>query len=193
MIMTEYKIGKYGNKYPKGVSNGNDSLCFRKWSKMFYRCYEDSYQKEYPTYVGCTVCEEWFDFENFKLWFNEQKKEDSWHLDKDLLVKDNKVYSPHTCCIIPQELNKFDLKTDKLRGDCPIGVYFNKRDFTYQATIKKFGKVVHLGCSKDKNRAFLFYKKAKQDYAKELAKKWFGKVDDKVYNALMKYRVSVSD
>ena len=43
--------------------------------------------------------------------------------------------------------------------------------------------------------AFNAYKIAKENYIKELAEKYFqeGKITEKVYNALMKYEVEITD
>jgi hypothetical protein len=43
--------------------------------------------------------------------------------------------------------------------------------------------------------AFNAYKTAKEEYIKELAEKYFqeGKITERVYNALMKYEVEITD
>lgn len=30
---------------------------------------------------------------------------EGWHLDKDILLKGNKVYSPETCAFVPAKIN----------------------------------------------------------------------------------------
>lgn len=76
-----------------------------KWSTMFKRCYSENWLKKYPSYEGCFVCDEWFLFSNFKNWC-EKFNYSGLQLDKDLLG-DGKLYSPDTCCFLPQEINKF--------------------------------------------------------------------------------------
>ena len=62
---------------------------------MLRRCYDEKYHQKEPTYIGCTVCDEWRYFLNFEKWY-----EDNWYdiegetmcLDKDILVKGNNLY-----------------------------------------------------------------------------------------------------
>ena len=72
---------------------------YRRWVHMLERCYSERYQEKKPTYIGCTVCEEWLRFSNFKSWMETQDWEGK-HLDKDLLVEGNKIYSPDTCILV---------------------------------------------------------------------------------------------
>jgi hypothetical protein len=75
-----------------------------RWKQMLRRCYASEWHKRYPTYIGCSVCPEWLYFSKFRLWMQNQKWEEL-ELDKDLLVKGNKVYGPDTCCFIPGAIN----------------------------------------------------------------------------------------
>ena len=77
---------------------------YSKWQGMLTRCYSPKHQKRYPSYIGCSVCPEWLYFSKFRLWMSTQKWE-GMELDKDLLVKGNRVYGPDTCCFIPQAIN----------------------------------------------------------------------------------------
>ena len=71
---------------------------------MLTRCYSPLWHKQYPTYIGCSVCPEWRYFSKFRLWMSTQKWE-GMALDKDILVKGNQVYGPDTCCFIPSAIN----------------------------------------------------------------------------------------
>ena len=69
-------------------------------------CYDENELKKEPSYIGCKVCEEWLNFQNFARWIYDNKYEcDDLELDKDLLIKGNKIYSPNTCCLLPHEIN----------------------------------------------------------------------------------------
>ena len=72
---------------------------------MLIRCYNKKDLEKNPTYKNTTVCIEWCNFQNFAQWF-EKNYIDDWALDKDILVKGNKVYSPETCCFVPREINE---------------------------------------------------------------------------------------
>ena len=85
------------------------------WHRMIERCHNPKYQETCSTYIGCSICDEWKNFSNFFEWYKVNYK-DGCELDKDILVKGNKVYSPETCCFVPQEINKILLKGQKKRG-----------------------------------------------------------------------------
>lgn len=60
------------------------------------------------SYVGVSICHNWYDFEKFKSDIQELPNHDRpyWELDKDLLSpKGIKIYSKDTCCFLPRELN----------------------------------------------------------------------------------------
>lgn len=160
---------------------------------MIRRCYNT--RPFEPSYESCVVCEEWLTFSKFNKWFEECKDEraNSYHLDKDILVKGNKTYSPQTCCFVPQEINKLLTKRQHCRGSLPIGV--TTRWGKYYANLSKPQKRIYLGQFNSKEDAFQAYKLAKEQYIKELAEKYFqeGKITRKVYDALMKYEVDITD
>lgn len=116
------------------VAGGKFSHCqfYSTWHHVLSRCYSKRYQSKYPTYIGCTVCDEWLIFSNFKKWMEAQ----DWRgkqLDKDLIKKGNKVYSPSTCAFVDQALNKFTNERGLDRGEFPIGVSFHKHIKKYQS------------------------------------------------------------
>jgi len=166
--------------------------CYKVWHSMMNRCYSKKYHSKFPTYQNCSVCNEWTYLSNFKRWFDENYV-DGYVLDKDILVKGNKVYSPETCCFVPEEINLLLLNNKKKRGNLPIGVTF--RDNSYYAIMTKHNKTKHIGIFKTPIEAFNAYKIEKEKYVKELADKYFkeGKINIEVYNALMKYKVEYAD
>lgn len=105
---------------------------YRRWVHMLERCYSERYQEKKPTYIGCTVCEEWLRFSNFKSWMETQDWEGK-HLDKDLLVEGNKIYSPDTCIFVTNVVNTFLTDSKAIRGDWPIGVQWHKKNRKFMA------------------------------------------------------------
>lgn len=93
-----YGVGVDDLDYPKKklLPNGKYSFCpyYQRWRGMIRRCYSKAQLGKNPNYEGCTVCDEWLTFSNFKSWMEKQDWEGK-ELDKDLLVRGNKVYSPH--------------------------------------------------------------------------------------------------
>lgn len=157
---------------------------------MLSRCYDKKYQEKQPAYIGCYVDNYLLGFQNFAKWFEENYNE-GFHLDKDILVKGNKVYSPQTCCFVPQEINKLFTKSTKLRGNLPIGV--SKLGSRFVAQVNINGKRIHLGCFTTPEEAFQAYKTAKEKQIKEVADKWKDLIDLKVYQAMYNYKVEIND
>ena len=94
---------------------------YQRWFDMVRRCYSEKYHISKPTYIGCSVCAEWLYFSNFKKWYDENYI-DGFHLDKDILVEGNKVYSPEFCRFVPAYLNSLLTDRKNNRGDLPLGV-----------------------------------------------------------------------
>lgn len=177
------------------------SQAYSTWFKMLTRCYNEAVRFKHPSYKDVTVCEEWHNFQNFAEWCYKQKyfkavddRGKIYALDKDILVKGNKVYSPETCCFVPQEINSFLISRKSTRGKYPIGVQLDERAKRFRASISGgSGKTIHLGRFDTADHAFQAYKEAKEALFKKLAEKWDGRVDNEVYQALINYNVSIGD
>ena len=165
------------------------------WNGMFVRCYNNQFHEKYPSYVHCEVIGDFRYFSKFVDWCKSQKSFDKkgFQLDKDILVKDNKLYSPDTCCFVPKDLNTLLTHRRKDKGLYPVGVSYKPRINRYIAQISKFKKVIHLGCFATPEEAFYAYKQAKEDYIKEVAELYKDQIDIRVYEALMKYEVDIND
>ena len=170
------------------------------WHSMLRRCYGVKELTRNPTYIGCSVSEDFKEYLKFKTWCNDQigfsysdTNSKHFHLDKDLLVKGNKVYSPDTCCFIPCEINALFTHIKKNKGAFPVGVNFCKASKKFRARVYRYGRRHELGLFSTVEEAFLAYKEAKETYIKEVAEKWKDQIDPKVYEALMKYEVEITD
>ena len=190
-----FGVGITGTKYPPSV-NGVLTKEYELWKNMLQRCYSDTYKKKKPTYEGCEVSENFKSYEYFYEWCHKQVGFDNqgWHLDKDSLVKGNKVYSESTCVFLPVEINSLLTKSTASRGKHLIGVYWCNTNKAFVATVSKGkGKREHLGCFKTEIEAFKAYKTAKESFVKEQANEWKGKIDERAYEALMNYTVEIDD
>ena len=103
------------------------------------------------------------------------------------------MYSEYNCCIVPQQINALFVKANRIRGGCPVGVSFNKSIRKFEAYFTQDSLRVQLGYYTTPEEAFLAYKIAKETHIKQVANKWKGKIDNRVYEALMKYEVSIDD
>ena len=194
-----YGVGVLGAKYPTRV-NGVKTKEYVLWTNMLVRCYSDSSKKKRPTYEGCEVSDNFKSYEYFYEWchkqigFSNEGNENPFHLDKDLLIKGNKVYSEDTCVFIPAEINTLLIKCASTRGEHLIGVSWHKTRKAFVAKVNKSkGKREYLGFFNTELEAFNAYKVAKESFVKEQADKWKGEIDDRAYEALMNYTVEITD
>ena len=190
-----YGVGITGAKYPIS-EGGRNTKEYDLWTGMLRRCYSDALKKKYPTYIDCEVSDKFKSYEYFYEWCHSQIgfTNKDWHLDKDLLVKGNKVYSENTCVFIPREINSLLIKCDASRGEHLIGVCWHKKDNAFVAMVSKTkGKREYLGFFKTEIEAFNSYKQAKESFVKEQANKWKDEIDNRAYKALMDYEVDITD
>ena len=188
-------VGILGTKYPSTVNSRNTKE-YALWQRMLKRCYSTTFKKRRPTYEGCEVSDKFKSYEYFYEWCNKQVGfgNEGFELDKDLLIKGNKVYNENTCIFIPSEINTLLTKREASRGEQPIGVYWSKTNKAFRAMVSKNkGKQEHLGYFKTELEAFKAYKKAKESFIKEQANKWKDEIDKRAYEALMNYEVNITD
>ena len=188
-------VGIVGTKYPSTIS-GRNTKEYDLWKSMLRRCYSDTHKKKRPTYEGCEVSDNFKSFEYFYEWCNKQIGfgVSGFELDKDLLMKGNKVYSENTCVFIPQEINTVLIKRTASRGNHLIGVYWCNTNKVFVAQVRKNkGKSERLGLFNTEIEAFNAYKTAKESFVKEQANKWKSQIDLRAYGALMNYTVNIDD
>ena len=166
------------------------------WQSMLERCFSEEYQTRFPTYKGCSVSDNFLRYSFFYDWCHNQigfgKVDDkgrSWCLDKDLLFVDNKTYSETACVFVPNEINSFFTDSGKARGEYPLGVYFDKQKGKFRAQCAVNGKLQHLGLFNTASEAFAVYKPFKENLCKQLALKWQHEIDERLFNAMMKWEV----
>ena len=182
-----YGVGCIGNANSRNET-GNKKHSYTIWFAMLQRCYKDCYYKK-KTYLDCYVCDEWLCFETFEKWFDENYYEIPnaiMDLDKDIFRQGNKIYSPETCCFVPQDINKCFMERDNSSG-LPSGVYKNKSGTYGARTCKSWdGKSsVRLGTyntAEEANQAFLKYK---YQCIKEKANFYKDYLPEYIYNKLI--------
>ena len=195
-----YGIGYFGEG---NYSDKEHHIYYRVWQDMIKRCYDKETIKKRPTYKQCEVCEEWHNFQNFAKWcdknyYESSLKKESMQLDKDILFKGNKTYSPDTCIFVPQRINSLFIKSDKARGDYPIGVTLRKDNGKYRSQCDvQYGeeprKQIKLGQFDTPEEAFYAYKQFKENYIKEVTDLYKPYIPQKLYEAMYKYEVEIDD
>jgi len=173
---------------------------YKCWSSMLERCYCKQTKAEYPTYVEVTCCDSWLYYTNFKKWYDENIyyiEGQKMQLEKDILHKNNKIYSPDTCVFVPQRINNIFLKRGAERGKYPIGVGFEKRNPNkkYIATCHdSSGKSIRVGGYCTAEEAFYDgYKPFKENVIKEIADEYKDRIPVILYDAMYNYKVDIED
>lgn len=189
-----FGIGYLGDgKYSyKGVG-GKTCKVYSAWAGMFKRCYSEKYLKENPSYVGCSVAEVWHNLQVFAEWWENQYKEVGWCLDKDILVPNNKIYSPEFCSYVPQGVNKAIKLSHLKERDLPIGVVKNKNKLSHKYTAQ-----IHRGSQSNKSlgvyetpeEASLVYCVEKELHIANIANRFKDVLREDVHEALINFKVS---
>ena len=195
-----FNVGYLGEGKYKMSENGKFKKEYKIWYYMLQRCYDPKYQEREPTYKGCTVEEFWLNFQNMCEWLDKNYYEipgEKMQLDKDILCKGNKVYSRETCIFVPQRINSLFVKSDKSRGDNPIGVHPTSSG-NYQACCNnEYGKYIYLGTYSTEEEAFQAYKVYKEKVIKEVIDSYEGIIPEPFYSrlktAMYNYEVEIDD
>lgn len=180
-----YGVGIVGEgEYSAGAGKKNKhTIQYSTWLSMLKRCYDEKEHIKHPSYKTCETYEDWKNLQEFSKWFDENYVE-GYQLDKDLLVQGNKLYSPATCCFLPQEINLALIKP-RTQRELPTGVYRDKKRFTSHIKVNK--KSTYLGMFATIEEASNCYKQFKKKQLKELGEKYKNSISEKVYNCLINY------
>jgi hypothetical protein len=184
-------VGKYSTKTHRDIYN--------HWLKILQRCHDKKFKEKHPTYENCVVCKEWLNFQDFAKWYEENYykcNNEQMEIDKDILFKSNKIYSPQTCMIVPKRINDLILNCKKARGKYPIGVTLKNNKFYVRcSTLDENDNIkrVSLGYYNTIEEAFEVYKNFKENYIKQVADKYREIIPQKLYNALYEYKININD
>ena len=173
------------------IRKKDNLVVYKIWQNMLNRCYNQKVQEKKPTYIGCSVAEEWHRLSNFNAWFLYSNYKPGLQLDKDITNKLNKVYGPDSCSFVSSRVNKLITDAVAARGKWPVGVSFNKPADKFKAKISISGKLKHLGYFSTQEAAFSAYKIAKEAEIKRVATEELaaGNITKAVYEALMKWEI----
>ena len=132
-------------------------------------------------YRDCSVAPEWYNWENFKAWFDANYVE-GYQIDKDILVQGNKVYGPDTCKFVPKSLNVA----------VQLGKGYSKAGNRFVAELSIDGKGKYIGTFDTEDEAHAAYVHAKERnlfrLAMSLHKK--GDIDHETYLAIRRFKAA---
>ena len=163
------------------------------WSNLLRRCMDSRLKEMLPTYQDCVLCDEWKEYTVFRDWFYDPKNgyKSGYQLDKDILVKGNKIYSPATCCFVPKYINTL-FKGKPKKDGLPRGVMKSGRRYRACFTANGHRDILYADSAE---KAFALYKEMRETYIKGIAIKYYkrGDITKKVFNAMMDYEVDITD
>lgn len=195
-----YDIGYLGEGKYKCKENGKKTRVFSTWYNMLQRCYSEEYHKKKPTYIGCETSKDFYNFQNFGAWDNENYytiEGEKMCLDKDILVKRNKIYSPETCIFVPNTINVLFTKRDNARGESVIGTHPHRGKYVAECHIINpetgKSKKEYLGIYDTQEKAFKVYKYYKEKNIKMVADYFRTQIPENLYNAMYNYIVEITD
>lgn len=171
------------------LNSARNERSYNIWIHLMKRCCGERRPKAYK---DCKICDEWKLYSNFKKFYDKYCKNDSFHLDKDILVQGNKLYSPDTCVFVPREINETMHSIWVEDRSLPAGVSMTEcGKFRARCRKGEWLDQEHIGCYDTAEEAFEEYRKAKKDRIKEMADRHFrnGDIDKKVYDALISYKI----
>lgn len=128
---TMYGVGYMGEGKYGSASKG--FLEYVYWSNMFKRCFSNKETAGNACYGETEIDERFHNYQDFAAWCNAQVGfgNKGWHLEKDILSQDVKIYSPDTCVFVPPEVNYF------LVGKDVVGQNRSARQYRYYERNKK--------------------------------------------------------
>lgn len=196
-----FGVGIIGNKYPTYISKGNPTKEYVMWKAILNRCFYKQ-ANNIQCYEDCTICDEWLLYENFYEWVHSQENFEQLYnskirfdVEKDILIKNNILYSPNTCCIVPHNVNALFVKQQFHRGDYPIGVCYDKEQDKYASYLCIHGRQHRLGRFNSIEEAFINYKMEKEKLIKKIAQEEYdkGNITQKCYKSMINYEVEITD
>lgn len=173
--------------------NGKEES-YTRWHDMINRCYNKKFHEKQPQYLECTVCEEWLNYSNFKIWYEENKIPGmALDLDKDIVFKGNKEYCPDTVAFVPHTVNTLFINGKGGRGDLPLGVYYDYSKGKYGASVASSMTSKKLGMFDTPEQAFTSYKKYKEAIIKQTAEQYKTVIPYKVYDSMKNWKIEIND
>lgn len=173
----------------------NDKQKYSRWYNMKTRCYAESYHRARPNsiYEECDVCKDWMNSkESFYEWIDENfyqvSNGEQMDIDKDILRKGNRLYSPETCLIVPHTIN---MLWTMLPANCPT---YNDEKQQWEVFNDFFPSPYSEKKSfEDLEEARDYAASVKYAHIKELAEIYKDEIPEKVYQAMLSYKIEPED
>ena len=185
---TLYGIGYIGHGKYKPSINKQNTPAYNQWVSMLERCYCEKRRYRTKTYANCEVCDEWHNFQNFAEWFyaNHYDCNERLHVDKDILIPGNHIYSPETCLLVPQKLNAMFMNKCNKRG-LPNGIIKQGNHYVAKYNEQSLGKFATI------EEAYSVYAKKKKEGIAEAVHEYKNIIPLNVYQAILNHEFRIED
>lgn len=207
-VYKSYGIGFYSDEGNLDTDDIN-SKCNYIWKRMFALCYSvaDSFEKQRRE-REYTLCKEWLDYNNFKLWYKENHytlQDEDCFFSSMCIKKNNTHFCPQLCVFVPRSIlgllygNSNNIARNS--GECACGVsrIKNKNQYVYKSMMKIAPELnggsdnYYIGTFDTEEEAFNNYKIVKELYIKGVAYHYKDKIPEKLYNAMLHWEVEKDD
>ena len=162
-----------GIGYLDGETSFHGTKYYNTWKGLIARCNgKDKF------YLDCTLDKKWESLSNFKKWFENNYYEidsETMDLDKDILVKYNRVYGENTCIFVPHSINCL------FSGGIDI-TYTQNDKYMVRGIVD--GKRIGLGTYENYNYARSIAIENKERHINNTLLKYKYKIPEKIYKAL---------
>ncbi len=185
---TVYGVGYIGvGKFKPSINKVNTQE-YNLWDSMLERCYCEKRRYRARSYFDCEVCEEWHNFQCFTEWFHDNYYECDYrlHVDKDILVPGNRIYSPDNCLLIPQKLNVLFINKPNNRG-LPNGIEKCVYGYSAKYNHNKLGVYTTL------EEAYSVYTQRKKEEIIKVANEYKNIIPIRVYDAIVSYKFNIEN
>jgi len=175
--------------------NVKNKEAYKTWHALLQRTVDPKYKEKHTAYKDTKICNEWLIYDNFEKWYesNYYNIGEKLYIDKDIIRKNNKTYSPDNCVFVPRIINNLFTTRRLNRGKYPIGVNKKDTDNKFCAKCNEFGNAIIIGYYNTEKEAFEAYKTEKEKYIKQVADLYKDKIPKVLYNALYNYKVEITD
>lgn len=178
-----FGVGPHLARYP-----GRGGACtkeYNTWNSMMMRCYGSNRDASMlRNYGDCIVCDEWHNYQTFADWCQTQPEMlcEGSSLDKDILVKGNREYSPENCCFVPSAINTAVTSAKHTNTTGSAGVWNQNGSFVAEITL--CGEGFAIGSFDTLDKAAYMRKSIKEAYIRGLAYVHKDKMSAKAYEQL---------
>ena len=206
VLKSAYGVGFYSDE-ENLLFDSINSKCNDIWRRMLALCNSiaPSFEQQRRS-REYTICNEWYDYNNFKTWYDENYYE----LENETICfscmcikKNNTHFCPQLCAFVPQSIigllygasNAID------SNDCACGVSIENRNKgkVYKCMMKIAPELncgspnFYIGSYDTEEEAFMNYKIVKELYIKGVAYHYKDKIPSKLYNAMINWIVEKDD